>query len=205
MRLYRDIVLSNPNPILAFDQDLRVAAFNQAHVDKFRETQGVESKIGHRFPDHFIPEEKPAVTALMERALTGEMFTARVEFGDPSHARLYWDIHYSPLRNADGDIVGASHHAIEVTAQVEAERALAASQEALRQAQKMEAVGQLTGGLAHDFNNLLTGMMGNLELLQMRFARGRLEDAERFITAAQCRRRGSGPSTSTRGSWRTRS
>ncbi len=185
LRLHRNIVRSNPNPILAFDHGLKVTTFNQAHADKFRETQGVESEIGHHFPDHFIPDERPAITALMERALTGEIFTFRAKFGDPAHVKLHWDLHYSPLRGAAGEIIGASHHAIEVTAQVEAERALAASQEALRQAQKMEAVGQLTGGLAHDFNNLLTGMMGNLELLQRRVSRGRLEDIDRFILAAQ--------------------
>jgi PAS domain S-box-containing protein len=72
----------------------------------------------------------------------------------------------------------------DVTADRTAQADLTAAQEALRQAQKMEAIGQLTGGIAHDFNNLLTGILGSLALVRRRLEPSRGDDVPRLLDAA---------------------
>ena len=70
-----------------------------------------------------------------------------------------------PLRSLDGAILGAILVNQDISDQRAAQEALRRSEEQLRHAQKMEAVGQLAGGIAHDFNNLLTGILSYADLM----------------------------------------
>ena len=77
----------------------------------------------------------------MARALAGESYTVVEEFGDPKLVKPYWEVSYTPLRDREGRVVGAFHLANDITTRLRAEADLALAQEALRQSQKMEAMG----------------------------------------------------------------
>jgi len=124
------------------------------------------------------PDDKAALATTMSGGLkkSGDLeLEYRIRHPDGS---TRWVLSRGYTYHEDGQPIRRVGIGVETTKQHQLE-------DQLRQSQKMEAVGQLTGGLAHDFNNLLTGVTGSLELMQTRIAQGRIKDLDRYVQAAQ--------------------
>jgi len=167
-KLLADIVEGTNAFVQVADLDYRWLAINRAAADEFEHIFGVRPKVGDRMLDLLAsqPEHQAAVQAVWGRALSGEEFVEIAEFGDPARDRRSYEMRYNTLRDREGRRIGAYQFVYDVTDKLRDQQRLQHTEEALRQAQKMESLGQLTGGVAHDFNNLLAVFANGLHLLE---------------------------------------
>ena len=184
-RIYERLIQSVVDyAIYMLDLEGRVISWN-AGAEKIKGYAAAEI-IGDNFARFYTPEERDAgapQNALRLAAAEGR-FAAEGWRLRKDGTRFWAMVVIDPVR-ADGELIGFAKITRDMTELREAQLELERSRQALFQAQKMEAVGQLTGGLAHDFNNLLTGVTGSLDLMRRRLDQGRISELDRYITAAQ--------------------
>jgi PAS domain S-box-containing protein len=164
--------------IYMLDTNGHVSSWNPG-AERFK-GYSADEIMGQHFSRFYTEEDKAAdiPRIALETAQSVGRFEAEGWRVRKDGSRFWASVIIDPIRTEDGRLIGFAKVTRDLTEKRETE-------ERLRQSQKMEAVGQLTGGLAHDFNNLLAGISGSIEMMQTRLAQGRAQEVDRYLLAAQ--------------------
>jgi PAS domain S-box-containing protein len=155
---------NSPSIIYVRDTQSRIIKINKAYEDFHNITEAEAiGKTGHEWLDEKLAQQ--SLIGDRQVMTSGQPTTVNFEELDPDGKTHYMQAIKFPIMDEHGIVVAVGGIANDMTEHRERE-------EQLSQAQKMDAVGQLTGGVAHDFNNLLTVVIGNIELAQERLTLG---------------------------------
>jgi PAS domain S-box-containing protein len=146
--------------IAAVDTSLRYTFFNKAYEEELKRLTGKDIHIGMSMVEVFahMPEQQKIAVEEWSQVLRGESTSKTIEFGDPSrHCRFYSVLH-TPIRDAEGNVVGAGEVAFDVTEQVRAEEALRKSRDELeiRVQERTKEVGEQSRALYSFFKFSIT-------------------------------------------------
>jgi len=143
-----------------------------------------EEILGENFARFYTEEDR--IAGLPSRALHGAERDGRYESEGwrirKDGTRFWANAVIDAIRDSTGKLIGFAKVTRDLTERRESQQALEDARVAIMQAQKMDAIGKLTGGVAHDFNNLLAVIVGSLDLARMRLASG--GEVERFLDNA---------------------
>ena len=150
-----------------------------------------EEIVGEHFSRFYTPEDvaQGLPERVLETALSKGRFEAEGWRMRKDGTRCWANVIVVPVRDAAGRHIGFAKITRDLTERREAQQALEEAREQIFQAQKLESIGKLTGGVAHDFNNILAAVIGSHNLAKRRMREG--EDITRFLdNAIQAAQRG---------------
>ncbi len=156
-----------PLAFIAWDRDFRVSEWNLA-AEKIFGWSAAQAVGRHAYELIVPPDVQPLLNQIWEEVFR-EGNRASHSINDnltKDKRRITCEWHNAPWRDADGGICGCLSIVDDITERIQNEKNRSELEARLRQSQKMDAIGQLSGGVAHDFNNILTVIQGNVAMLQ---------------------------------------